>query len=182
MNKIIIIEPTQKQINRDKRMIKETIKTPTKRVITETKVWDFNENELLVDNQYTYIQQIFEHNIIDKNPCKIIIQQFKKKILGYKSQDIIKGKYTPDKFVDIATIVELLNTCKNQCYYCKQNTNVLYENVREPRQWTLDRIDNEEGHNKNNLLIACLTCNLRRKLMHTERYAFTKQLTIIKQN
>lgn len=182
MNKIILIEPTQKQINRENRIIKETAKIPVKRVITETKVWDFNENELLIDNQITYIQQIFEQNTIDNKPCKIIIQQIKKKILGYKSQDIMKSKYNPDKFVDISTIIELLNTCKNQCYYCKKNTNVLYENVREPRQWTLDRIDNDEGHNKDNLLIACLTCNLRRKLMHTERYAFTKQLTIIKQN
>jgi hypothetical protein len=69
---------------------------------------------------------------------------------------------------------------KNQCYYCKEDVQVLYENVREPKQWTLDRINNKMGHNHGNLLIACLNCNLRRRTMHTERYVFTKQLNIVK--
>ena len=59
---------------------------------------------------------------------------------------------------------------------------ILYEKVREPKQWTLDRIDNRYGHNKENVLIACLDCNVRRKTMYHERYAFTKQLNIVKKN
>jgi hypothetical protein len=182
MDKIIIIKPTKKEIVRENRQIKKTQNIPTKRVITETKQWDFNNEELALEKQQTYIQQIFESNIIDKSTCKIISQQINKKIHGYKAQDIKKNKYNPDKFVDINIIIKLLNECKNQCYYCKKSTNVLYENVRDPCQWTLDRIDNNEGHNENNLLIACLSCNLHRKVMHPERYVFTKQLNIIKQN
>jgi hypothetical protein len=200
MNKIIIIEPTKKEIVRENRQIKKTQKVPIKRVITETKQWDFNNDELALEKQQTYIQQIFESNIIDKATCKIIIQQIfesniidkatckiiiqqiNKKINGYKAQDIKKNKFNPDKFIDINIIIKLLNECKNQCYYCKKSTNILYENVRDPCQWTLDRIDNDEGHNENNLLIACLSCNLHRKIMHTDRYVFTKQLNIIKQN
>jgi hypothetical protein len=47
-------------------------------------------------------------------------------------------------------------------------------------QWTLERIDNDLGHNKNNVEIACLNCNLRRRTMYHERYLFTKELNIIK--
>jgi len=57
---------------------------------------------------------------------------------------------------------------------------ILYENVREPLQWTLERIDNDFGHNKNNVEIACLNCNLRRRTMYHERYLFTKELSIVK--
>jgi hypothetical protein len=167
-------------IYEDNRIIKEPVKIPIKRVITDTSVWDFNEDQLLLERQLIYIQNIISNEIKDNQPCKIIIQQMKKKISGYRSQDILKHKYEVDKFVDIDTIINLLDVCKNKCYYCTKLVNILYENVREPQQWTLDRIDNDFGHNKNNLLIACLSCNLSRKLMHTERYVFTKQLNIIK--
>ena len=57
---------------------------------------------------------------------------------------------------------------------------VLYEESRDPKQWTLERIDNSEGHNENNIEVACLTCNVRRRTMYHEKYRFTKQLTIQK--
>ena len=72
--------------------------------------------------------------------------------------------------------------CKNKCYYCKENVNVLYEIVREPKQWTLERLDNSFGHNHDNVVIACLNCNVRRRTMYHERYVFTKQLNIVKKD
>ena len=64
-------------------------------------------------------------------------------------------------------------------YYCKQVTRLMYENVLDPQQWTLDRIDNTMGHNRTNVIIACLTCNLRRRCAHTSKYVMTKQLQCI---
>ena len=57
---------------------------------------------------------------------------------------------------------------------------LLYEKLREPRQWTLERLDNNYGHNKGNLEISCLKCNIDRKTMYHERFMFTKELKIIK--
>jgi len=57
---------------------------------------------------------------------------------------------------------------------------VLYKSVREPKQWSVERINNDYGHNKNNVTIACLSCNLSRRTMYHERYRFTKQLIIDK--
>ena len=47
-------------------------------------------------------------------------------------------------------------------------------------QWTLDRIDNNLGHNSDNVLISCLECNLKRRRMNMERFQFSKDCTNIK--
>ena len=52
--------------------------------------------------------------------------------------------------------------------------------VREPFQWTLDRIDNDDNHNKDNVVIACLDCNLKRRRRDADKFYFTKNLTIKK--
>ena len=55
----------------------------------------------------------------------------------------------------------------------------MYEYVREPKQWTLERLDNAYGHNKNNVVISCLSCNIRRRTMASEKYVQTKQMAKI---
>ena len=99
---------------------------------------------------------------------------------GYKAQDIKKDKYDESLFIKHDQVLQLMTESENLCFYCKEKVYVLYENVREPKQWTLERIDNDHGHNEGNVVIACLACNLRRRTMHYERYLFTKQLTISK--
>ena len=73
---------------------------------------------------------------------------------------------------------------KNQlsCHYCKEKVYLLYEIVRESNHWTLDRINNDLGHNADNCLLACLSCNLKRRRISSDAFLFTKQLNIIKQN
>ena len=82
--------------------------------------------------------------------------------------------------MNLQNVLDLMIQYENKCFYCKENVNVLYEYVREPKQWTLERLDNKFGHNTDNVVIACLSCNLRRKTMYHERFLFTKQLNIIK--
>jgi len=110
------------------------------------------------------------------------MQHISQKLNGYKSQDVKKGLFDTDRFVDKQYVLELLEKSSNICYYCNTHVQVLYENVREPKQWSLDRIFNDQGHNKENLVIACLDCNVSRKTMYHERYAFTKQMVIVKQH
>ena len=118
----------------------------------------------------------------NKNICKCIIQQLNQKINGYKSQDIHKKLLDLEKIVDLENVLQLLIQSNLECFYCKNKVKVLYEHVREPCQWTLDRIDNDYGHNKGNLEIACLSCNVRRRTMYADRYVFTKQLKLIKKD
>ena len=55
---------------------------------------------------------------------------------------------------------------------------LLYNESRDPLQWSIERIENEFGHNNDNVVIACLRCNLSRRTMYHERYRFTKQMKI----
>lgn len=153
-----------------------------KRSITNLDSWQFSSADLEPDMQRTYIKQLYSNNVLDKHPCKVIQQHIMQKLNGYKAQDVKKEFHDPENFADVEYVIQLLEESSNLCYYCKDSVQVLYENVREPKQWSLDRIYNNQGHNKGNLVIACLKCNLSRKTMYHERYAFTKQLVIVKQN
>jgi len=151
-----------------------------KRVITNETRWNFKQDELNYENQWSLINQIHEKKIINREHCELILKQIHGKISGYRNQDILKKKLDESAFVDEDYIVNAMIKSKNMCFYCKEPVNILYEYVRAPKQWSLDRINNEIGHNKGNVEIACLGCNLRRKTMHHDRYVFTKQLDIKK--
>ena len=175
--KYIHIELSKPEKNKEE---KEEPKQPKKRVITTTEEWKFDAEQLDLNKQYEYVKQIENDKIIDKIPCKFIKQQINQKISGYKGQDQHKNLYESSLFINKKQVLELLVKSENSCFYCKNKVHVLYENVREPKQWTLERLDNDFGHNNNNVVLACLNCNLRRRTMHYERYLFTKELNIIK--
>jgi len=190
MNKIIVL-PEQKSLppmrepkseTSSHMMINETEsntisleKEKQKRVVTSTKRWRFTEEDYTTENQLCLLKNI---QTTDHTPHQIcVLQQLNQKISGYKSQDIAKNLYDPNLFVPINQVIELLIESGLKCHYCKKDIKVLYEIVREPLQWTLDRINNDHGHNSGNLLIACLSCNLRRKTIYHERYEMTKLCT-----
>ena len=176
-------EKPEKTRNPDKKV--NTTKEKTKRVIVESKKWTFTEEDLEFNNiinVLNIIQKKEFENTENKNICKCIIQQLNQKINGYKSQDIHKKLLDLEKIVDLENVLQLLIQSNLECFYCRNKVKVLYEHVREPLQWTLDRIDNDYGHNKGNLEIACLSCNVRRRTMYADRYVFTKQLKLIKKD
>jgi hypothetical protein len=72
-----------------------------------------------------------------------------------------------------------LQTSRLCCFYCKEPAQLVYETVRDPKQWSLERIDNSFGHNAGNVEIACLACNVRRRTIYHERYLATKQMAHI---
>jgi len=154
-------------------------KIPKKRNITKEKKWRVKPDQLLPETQVELINQISE-GIYDTRASDLMANQINSKIASYKCQDLTKNIYSEEEFVDFGKVLELLKKCENKCFYCKKLVHILYENVREPLQWTLERIDNDFGHNKNNVEIACLNCNLHRRTMYHERFLFTKELNIVK--
>ncbi len=161
----------------------DTVAEPSsrkKRVITTTDRWIHIEKYLGVEQQLSYIKQLHTNTVVDHEICQLLTQQIRTKISAYRAQDKQKGLFNEAELVDLPNAIELLFLAENKCFYCKESVQILYENVRHPKQWSLDRIDNSLGHVKRNLMIACLECNLRRKTMYHERYAFTKQLVLIK--
>ena len=157
-------------------------RVPKKRVITNHKKWEFSEEDLECSQQLIYIRELENENEKTTKQSRFIHDSIRQKISSYRSQDTLKERYSKEDFITKEGIVKLLRESNNICYYCQEPVKLLYEYVRDPKQWTLERINNSKGHNADNLMIACLGCNLGRRTMHQERYVFTKQLNIVKKN
>jgi hypothetical protein len=149
-----------------------------KLVITKSSSWNFTEIDLQPEKQLEYI---FDNDNNDNDKINVFVKKnILQKICSYRSQDVIKNKYNYEKFITYNEIIHKLRECNLKCFYCDKVVYILYENVREPMQWSLERIDNSYGHNNDNTEIACLNCNLRRRTMYHERYRMTKKMIIIK--
>lgn len=149
--------------------------------------WNLSQDDLQFANQLKVINEMFFDNLCDNKiynneMSKIITQQINQKIAGYKNQDIIKTILDADNFIVFTDIVTRMNKCQLKCYYCKQEMVVLYDVSREMKQWSVDRIDNNKGHNKDNFHLACLECNLQRRKQSDDKFLFTKQLNIIQKD
>jgi hypothetical protein len=144
----------------------------------ETKTWGLNEEQLIHKCQLDSL-----HNLLVCSSTKYdtkIVSHIKSKLCSYKHQDITKKKLNDTAFVSFNEVIKMLVDCGLKCFYCSQNVFILYERVREQTQWSLDRINNDLGHNTGNLVIACLECNLKRRRTNKDAFMFTKNMVIIK--
>ena len=169
-------------------------KEKEKKMRVETNTWGLNNDDLAFKTQLELLRQIREsldnksldkkqnQDLVNKNEKQMIITHIKTKLSSYKQQDILKKKFSIDDFVSYNDTIALLNDSNMKCYYCACETYLLYEIVREMKQWSLDRINNDIGHNKNNLVICCLECNLKRRRTNKDAFFFTKNLKIVKKN
>lgn len=108
-------------------------------------------------------------------------KEIKKKINSYKSQDKLKRKYDIEKFIGYDTIIDKLIKSELKCFYCKKEVLLFYSKKKERLQWSLERLNNNIGHNSENTCISCLDCNLRRRTDNYEYFKNSKQM-IIKKN
>lgn len=142
-----------------------------------SKKW--NNKEILNEkNHNSYVNMLYLNEKFKGS--NIILSELKNKINSYKNQD--KKKKILKEVINIEELLEKLVISKLSCYYCKMKCLLMYDNIREMRQWTLDRLDNDIGHNKDNIVICCLKCNLKRRTMNDEDFKFIKQMKIIKKN
>ena len=178
--KIIITEPTStksqsKKINCEKE----------KKLRVETETWGLCEEDLSHELQTTFLKTIHDGLIEDKKIrnkyCTLISGHIKAKLCAYKQQDLLKKVYNSEQFVSYMDTIKLLNDCNLKCHYCSCEVFLLYQFVREKKQWSLDRINNDIGHNKGNLVIACLECNLKRRRTNKDAFMFTKNMKIIRE-
>ena len=187
-NPIIHMDNTSKKINitgtnnkyEMKKLIqKNKVKEVKKRIASEN--WNFSNQHFEYEKQLKMIIDISNNsfNYID-DVTKIAIQEINKKISSYKQQDKLKNLFSETKFLTFETVINKMIECKLKCRYCTNEMNVLYDILRELKQWSVDRIDNDVGHNIDNYHLACLECNLKRRRRTDEKFLFTKQLNIIK--
>lgn len=152
---------------------------PVKRQITENPLW----NSVKTNEEQLTIIQILHHDTdadtdTDANMdfIKIVENQIKTKIRGYKAQDCEKNLYCEQSFITYKQTIGLLYESQLICFYCMKPSLLLYDYCHDSNQWTLERIENEYGHNYGNVVIACLSCNIKRKTMFYERFRSTKKI------
>jgi hypothetical protein len=127
--------------------------------------------------------EVLRRLIADDNTLeerKFFRKEIKAKLDGYVGQDIKNGIHDLAAIISLDAIIELLLISKMRCTYCRECCELIYKDVMAPRQWTLDRVNNDQGHNGGNVVLACLACNLQRRTMDAERFKFGKQLRVVK--
>jgi len=107
-------------------------------------------------------------------------KEVERKISSYKNQDVKKSKFNKEKFIKYEECLEKLVVSKLKCYYCRNDCLIYYRNKLENKQWTLDRINNDIGHEKDNVVISCYKCNVKRGRLDDKKFKFTKQLRVVK--
>jgi hypothetical protein len=106
-------------------------------------------------------------------------KEIEKKRRGYASQDKKWNIFSERHFVTTEHVESLLRAANMKCGYCDVTMLAVYE-ARDRAQWTLDRVDNDYGHNMGNVLVCCLRCNLQRRSRDSKKFAFSKQLVVTK--
>lgn len=112
--------------------------------------------------------------------CNLLMKLVANKISGYKQQDVIKSRFSQECFITKDDVLDLLFSCQLRCHYCQNPTKLFHEEIYDPQQFSLDRIDNDLGHNFGNIFVSCLRCNLRRRRQHSDKFKFSRQLVIRK--
>mgnify|MGYP005839454159 CR=1 FL=1 len=149
-------------------MQKKIIKIPEIKSVEKKEIYDIS---LL--NHSLQQKIIYDDDDIFKN--------IKNKLSAYKQQDKKNEMLNEEKFIDMEDVKELLKASNLYCYYCRKEVYILYNTSKQGNQWTLDRIDNNLGHNKDNCVVSCLKCNLDRGRIDSKKFYFTKRMVIKKQ-
>ena len=163
-----------KKLNKEEPVV--TIRKSIKKLSLPTELYSIDNQELIMNDIYLGINN--ERNEYND----LTLNQIEKKLQSYKQQDFLKKRYDEEKFINTKETINKLYESKLLCHYCNEKLFILYDIVREMKQWTLDRIDNEIGHYSDNVVISCLDCNLKRRRTNKDAFLFTKQLNIIKAN
>ncbi len=150
-----------------------------KSVRNASKKW--NKNKMLLDKngQISILNKLLLEIKYDGD--EYVKRELERKLISYEKQDIKKEINSQD-FITYHELIEKLVISKLKCHYCRNECLLMYDNVREKTQWTLDRIDNDLGHTALNTVICCLECNLKRGTLDNKKFKFTKQLRIKKIN
>lgn len=107
-------------------------------------------------------------------------QIIKKKIGSHKRSDILNKRIEkdsiPDDYIDVEHVLELLEEQQNKCKKCEVKLELCNYSQACTTQFTIDRIDNDLPHTKNNCIITCLSCNVSKSDKQTRRKPAPKTL------
>ena len=104
------------------------------------------------------------------------VKRVRTKISSYYNQDKRKNRLTNNKYTDyedesisdyrdnklsVNDITTLIRTRGYGCHYCNCCMILIPQDKKQKyKQLTLDRLDDATDHNINNVVLACLHCNI----------------------
>jgi RNase P subunit RPR2 len=147
---------------------------------SRTMKWTIDDAFFAYDKQLEVLRRLIadDTTLEERNFFK---KEIRAKLDGYARQDKENGMIDDlSAIISLDATIEILLINKMRCTYCRECCELIYKDVMAPRQWTLDRVDNDRGHTGGNVVLACLACNLQRRTMDAERFKFGKQLRIVK--
>lgn len=114
---------------------------------------------------------------------KAIKNDIRAKLSVYRSADLKRwgsNCLTPENTPSWEDIALLMVGKKGRCFYCHSFYILCYKNIYDPLQWSVDRIDNSKPHIKENIVISCLGCNLRRRQRGHKDFYDIKNCVVLK--
>jgi hypothetical protein len=159
----------------------------TKRVVTQLPAWNNSHvKTMLQPSVETHSQLEILARLLhpqcdtDISPeCVVAFREIRRKQIGYQMQDKKKNRAYSGSF-RIADILRILHDSGLRCHYCNQPVCVLYEDRLYPMQWTLDRRDNFKSHDIENVVVSCLSCNLKRRCQNHKKFKVSKTFSHIR--
>lgn len=141
---------------------------------------NWTDKEIVLDdnNQIPILNKLYLNEDFDGSSD--VKKEIERKIYGYRTQDIKKNILDEELIITYDQVLEKLVSSKLRCYYCKNKVKLMYNSVRDQKQWTLDRLNNDLGHSDENTVIADLKCNIQRKTQDDTKFMYSKQLKITK--
>eukprot|EP00960_Hanusia_phi_P054420 762651-Hanusia_phi.AAC.2 len=97
-----------------------------------------------------------------KPRCDSFEKNITKKIQHYRFTDSQKNYDTKD-YIDLDYVTDMIRTQNESCAICGCELLLKNYKAKDPRQFSVDRLNSNAGHVKGNIQITCLRCNCSKK-------------------
>ena len=140
--------------------------------ITEKKNLEYH-NGIVPDCKKCFIPMCIYCSFIDKEEpwTRFCIYCFENKSTNNLNKNIIhkinnhkaydKRRFNAENNINLDNIMELIRKQNNKCYICDEDVILINWKPYCCYQFSIDRINDNEPHNINNVLISCYYCNCR---------------------
>jgi hypothetical protein len=92
------------------------------------------------------------------------------KISSHRSYDKGRNIYDEITFVDFEDIFMKICRQRGKCNYCKTKLKLINYKPYQGNQFSIDRLNSNASHSRNNTVVSCLNCNVRKGKLTPQEY------------
>jgi hypothetical protein len=87
----------------------------------------------------------------------------RRKLYEYRKQDRENGCHNRKTAISAEETVQLVAKANGKCAHCKRVVSFVKNGAMRGDGFSLDRKNNEIGHTRENCVVSCLKCNVKRR-------------------